>query len=151
MSFVLDKINSIIRNAINRFGREFEASPDRIALWVEPKGVNLRLFVLLDAKKEKEIQFKELVNSLENIALKGLGFDINSDLPVWFSGMMCRVEVSKKLLFESQRYFIRIYNEKPVMFLFLNGQKVVFDESQLNPNDPLAQYKVPMDFIINNQ
>jgi hypothetical protein len=147
MNVNAEQINGVIHNAIVRFSKEFNCLKDRIALWVEPSGENLKLFILLDSKKQKEIRFKELLSTFEYITFKPF-FDIEIDLPVIFKRVMVKIEEKRGFPYEKQQYYIRLFNEKAIMFVYNNFQMVEFEPYVDETNK--GRKDVPIEFIINN-
>jgi hypothetical protein len=148
MSILSNQVEGVVRNALSRFSKAENTGVDRLALWVEPSPEGLKLFILLDAKKLREIKFRDLINQVENLTFKGLGFDISKDLPEYFTGFMLSVQNGKGIPMDQQRYFIRLIENTPVMFLFVNGQKVVFNDLADSTRDPLARFKISLETIL---
>jgi len=147
-NIIVKQVKSLIKKAIIRFAKELGVSPDRVSLWIYPKDNIPGLKVLVDLKSVKEIGFGDLATPIEKLMYRGLGFDIATHTPEWLYKFMQRVSVEKTIDFSIPCYYLRVYNNELIALMFINNKKAVFNSEADDSVDPLAKYKISIEYIL---
>ena len=148
-NLIVNQVKALIKKAIIRFAKELDVNPDRVSLWIFYKGDNEPgLKVLVDLKSVKEITFGDLATSVEKLMYKGLGFDIAKQTPEWLYKFMDRVSVEKSIDIAIPAYYLRIYQNDLIALMFINKQKAIFNVEADDSADPLAKYKISIEYIL---
>ena len=148
-NFIIGQVKNMIKGAIIRFADELDVNSDRISLWIYYKEANSPgLRILCDLKPVKNIGFGELASTTERFIYKGLGFDVAKDTPIWIYKFMERVSIEKAINIETPCYYLRIYNNELIAFMFLDGKKAIFNDEADDSADNLAKYKISIEYIM---
>jgi hypothetical protein len=148
-NIIINQVKGLIKRAVARFAKEQGVSPERTALWISPVDDNLpKLSLLVDLKQAKDLEFGDLATKLESLTYKSMGFDVATDTPVWLHKFMSRVAKDKSVSIMAPKYYLTVYNNDVVAFMFLNGQKVMFNPNADDTADPLAKYKISIEYIL---
>ena len=137
-NLIVNQVKGLIKKAIIRFAKELDVNPDRVSLWIFYKGDNEPgLKVLVDLKSVKEISFGDLATPVEKLMYKGLGYKF-----------MHRVSVEKSIDIQIPAYYLRLYQDDLIALMFINKQKAVFNAEADDSVDPLAKYKISLEYIL---
>jgi hypothetical protein len=146
---IVNQVKNLIKKAIIRFAKELDVNPDRVSLWIFYKGDNEPgLKVLVDLKSVKEISFGELATPVEKLMYRGMGFDIAVQTPEWLYKFMGRVSSEKEIDIAIPCYYLRIYQNELIALMFINNKKALFNINADDSVDPLAKYKISIEYIL---
>jgi hypothetical protein len=149
MKDIIEKqVKNLIKKAIIRFAKDLDVNQDRVCLWIYPKDLHPGLKVLVDLKSVKEITFGELATPIEKMMYKGMGFDIATQTPEWLYKFMQRVSVEKSIDISIPCYYLRIYQNELIALMFIKNKKAIFNIDADDSVDPLAKYKIPIEYIL---
>lgn len=147
-NIVVNQVTNLIKKAIIRFAKELDVNADRVSLWIFYKDGIPGLKILVDLKSVKEIHFGDLATNVEKLMYKGLGFDIAKQTPEWIYKFMERVSVEKSIDISIPCYYLRIYQNELIALMFINNKKAVFNIEADDSVDPLAKYKISIEYIL---
>jgi hypothetical protein len=150
-NLIVNQVKSLIKKAIIRFAKELDVNPDRISFWIYHKDGVPGLRVLVDLKSVKEIGFGELATPVEKLIYKGMGFDIAKQTPEWIYKFMERVSIEKSIDISIPSYYLRIYQNELIALMFINNKKAIFTFDADDSVDPLAKYKISIEYILDTK
>jgi hypothetical protein len=124
---IIDQIKSLISKAIKRFSKELSVSPFDIQLYIVPCFVDDGFYPALKLLNKgvfvRNLQWIDLANVIERITYAGMGFDINTDLPIWIKKFMLKSEKDSEIDVKDSSYVIILVNDELKAFMYVNGQQ----------------------------